>query len=79
MCSNSGAFPPLPEFLLKHRTMANIDNHPDSDSEFQRGGTSNDGASADGDSDNGASGSLSPSWAARVEELVREADAIRKG
>ena len=73
MCRNSGAFPPLPEFLLKHRAMANNDNRPDSDSEFQRGGTSNDEASTDGDGDNGASGSLSPSWAARVEELAREA------
>ena len=76
MCRNSGAFPPLPEFLLKHRTMANIDNHPDSDSEFQRDGTSSDEASTDGDSDSGASGSLSPSSAAWVEELVRETDAI---
>ena len=52
------------------------DNYSGSDFEVEDS-TASDGVSRNGNSDNG--GSLSPASTARVEELVREINAIRKG
>ena len=66
---------------IKQDTMTDAHNYHDdnySGSDFEvEDSTASDGVSRNGNSDNG--GSLSPASTARVEELVREINAIRKG